>query len=513
MENNSPILIFECANSHGGDFDLLKSTIETYKRIDYPVKHIKFQAFHPDTISLPDSAGYAIYQDLLLSKEKWAELLDQASAGYQGIWLDIFDLYGVELLEANLGNVFGIKLQASVLDNYEVVSALNEGNLLRDKYLMLNISGFEIKEIERFLKVFSELELKEIILQIGHQAYPTELKDTGIQKISNLKQAFPSAKLCIADHALAEDDFACIIPLLGLAAGCDMIEKHICLQRSTSKYDAFSALQPEEMELLCKRITASQEILNGLFISQSESEYLSKSIQVPVARIPLKKGTLIAKSDLLFRRTSQVGSSLTQILNLQSQFYILKENVEEKKTLTSDQFRKAKIAAVIGDTQIFSDPIRIKSFTQNISEKLPVADQVLFISAAGLKDDPFLKDGKNDGIHYLENKSGDFVEQILDHCFQHGIDILFQINAKDRTGSTDTANNLLAHHFAVGADYTTNGTSDNVQIFTVESLRRANSTDKTRKTFDEVVRYMESANDSYKVETVNSLHPDDKSNP
>jgi sialic acid synthase SpsE len=52
MESNSPILIFECANSHGGDFDILKSTIETYQSINYPVKHIKFQAFHPDTISL-----------------------------------------------------------------------------------------------------------------------------------------------------------------------------------------------------------------------------------------------------------------------------------------------------------------------------------------------------------------------------------------------------------------------------------------------------------------------------
>jgi N,N'-diacetyllegionaminate synthase len=502
MERNSPILIFECANAHGGDFDILKSTIEKFQSINYPEKHIKFQAFHPDTIALPDSIGYEIYQNLLLSKGKWAELLDQASSDYQGIWLDIFDLFGVELLENNLGKVFGIKLQASVLDNYEVFSALNNGNLLRGKYLMLNISGFEISDIERFLKVFSELEMKEIILQIGHQAYPTELKDTGIQKISILKQAFPSVKLCIADHAAAEDDFACIIPLLGLASGCDMIEKHICLQRSTSKYDAFSALQHEEMELLCKRITASQEILNGVFISQSESEYLSKSIQVPVARLPLKKGELISKFDLLFRRTSQTGISLAQILNLQSQFFILNENIDEKKTLTSNQFRKAKIAAVIGDTKIFSDPVRIKSFTQNFSEKLPFADQVLYISAAGLRDEPLLKEGKNNRIQYLENKSGDFVEQCLDHCFLYDCDILIYVEPESLIDPIETTKFLLMHHFAEGADYSkANASSKSAcQIYTVEAVILVKTLSPDLRNLHDVGLFMESKKDRFKVE-------------
>ena len=183
-----PVIIFECANAHGGSFDTLKATIEKFGAIDYKEKHIKFQAFHPDTIALPDFSGYPIYKDLLLQHEQWAELINDAVKNFNGVWLDIFDRYGVEVFEKNAQNIVGIKLQASVLDNRDIIDGLKKNNILQNKLLMINISGYEVDAVSTFISVFSQLGMRELILQIGHQAYPTQLKDTGIQKIQLLHE-------------------------------------------------------------------------------------------------------------------------------------------------------------------------------------------------------------------------------------------------------------------------------------------------------------------------------------
>ena len=66
MKSKLPILIFECANAHAGNFDLLKSTIKEFSSIDYPKKHIKFQPFHPDTIALEDFSWHETYKKLMI---------------------------------------------------------------------------------------------------------------------------------------------------------------------------------------------------------------------------------------------------------------------------------------------------------------------------------------------------------------------------------------------------------------------------------------------------------------
>ena len=50
---------------------------------------------------------------------------------------------------------------------------------------------------------------------------------------------------------------ATIIPLLAIASGCKIIEKHICLSRKSSEYDFYSALEPDQMKLLVKKLEKS----------------------------------------------------------------------------------------------------------------------------------------------------------------------------------------------------------------------------------------------------------------
>lgn len=515
MQTELPVLIFECANAHGGDIKRLRKTITAFGEIDYPSKHIKFQAFHPDTISLADFSAYSIYQDLLLSQEQWSEIVHLAAKNFHGIWLDIFDRYGVEVLQHNPEKIYGIKLQASVLENNEIISALRAGNLLQGKTLMLNISGFDIPSIQKFITTFSSLQMKELVLQIGHQAYPTQLKDTGIQKVATLRAAFPSYKICMADHVEAGTDFATIVPLLGLAAGCEIIEKHICLSRKESKYDHFSAIEVPEMQQLVERIRSASEVLHGEFISVSEKEYLEKSVQVPVAAKHLPKGSIIRASDLLFRRTAQTGDTFNQLSGTQQQFFVLNEPIAALETIRSSQYKKAKIGVLVA--------CRMKSERLKSKAILPVdgkpsielclqncfaikeADAVI-LTTSTTGEDSILSDYTLNGkAAFWQGDPDDVMQRYIDACNKYDIDVVIRVTGDCPFISHEIATFLLQHHFASGADYTAakdSAVGTACEIYNTEVLKRVVSYVDKAEYSEYMTWYLQNNRDIFKVEIV-----------
>lgn len=484
MTNNLPLLIFECANAHGGDFKLLKSTVERFKAIVYPRKHIKFQPFHPDTIALPDFSWYSTYQELLFQKEQWLELISDASAAFDGVWLDIFDRYGTDVLAENTGKVVGIKLQASVLENTEILSALQALDL-EDKSLMLNIAGYDISGIEASIERFSGLNVAEIILQLGHQAYPTAIEDTGLQKIQVLRAAFPGRKVCIADHAPADDDLACIVPLLGVAAGCSLVEKHICLARASAKYDHYSALEPQEMQVLANRLATCPQLLHGAFISASEREYLAKSIQVPVAKRLLPSGSMISVSDIVFRRTRQTGDSLSEIAGAQQQRRILAEPIDVSATIKLAQMRPARIGVIVAGRMKSSRlknkatlPIAGRASVERCLEnclRIPEAE-VVVLATSTLEEDSVLEHHTLDGkAIFWRGDPDDVIHRYLGVCDAYGIDVVVRVTADCPVVSAEIAKVLLDHHFSTGADYTAArecAAGTGCEIYNAEALRR-----------------------------------------
>ena len=165
-----PYVIFEVANVHDGSRDKLFALIDEYARIDYPTKAIKFQPLKTDLLALPDYAWYQTHEELYFDAEVWNEAIEIASAS-GGVWLDIFDTYGVDLIAQNKHRLAGIKLQASVLDNAEIIDALTKVDIATLR-LLINVSGHDIAAIEKHVARFGRLKPAELILQLGFQATP-----------------------------------------------------------------------------------------------------------------------------------------------------------------------------------------------------------------------------------------------------------------------------------------------------------------------------------------------------
>ena len=122
-----PYNIIEVANSHGGNLDYLLELVDSFADLQENVG-MKFQAFHPDKIATSDFSAYNLYHELHFNNAEWCQVIKKASAT-KDVWLDIFDLYGVEILKEQIDLIYGIKFQSSVLYNYEVFEAISSCNL------------------------------------------------------------------------------------------------------------------------------------------------------------------------------------------------------------------------------------------------------------------------------------------------------------------------------------------------------------------------------------------------
>lgn len=456
-----PYLLCEVANSHGGDAAIVRSLISEFGALSYSKKGIKFQVFQADTIALSDFPWYAVYEELSFDEDTWSTLIRDAAV-HGDVWVDMFDLYGVEILRRNVDSIAGLKFQASVLENEEVIDELRALDL-SSKFLIVNVSGFQVDEIGRFVKVFEELS-SNIVLQIGFQAYPTEIQHTALQKIAILRAAFPGYALGMADHADGSSDFAQLAPVYASLLGCAYLEKHFCMRRADAKYDAFSALEPDELSRLCRRLEDVSWAGTGEFVAPPEKRYLASSVQAPVMRHQLAAGQRIALRDLLFRRTAQVGISWNEVNALQKERMRIGEPVGAKLTVSRDKFKPARVGAIVA--------CRMKSTRLPKKAVLPIAgvpsverclyqclamegvDQVI-LATSNLPEDGLLSDYLCDGsVGIFQGDPDDVISRYLHACEQFGIDVIVRVTADCPLVSVEVAEYLLESHFRTGADYT-----------------------------------------------------------
>lgn len=510
-----PHVIIELANSHGGDKSVVKKSISLIKGLEYPNLGIKFQVFSADGIALPDFEWHKVYQKLEHKAETWRSFINESHSQGLAVWLDIFDCFGCEVYDKNKELLTGIKLQASVWDNSEVLSSL-EASGISGKKLVINVSGHELDAIQNAVKKFTALEPKEIILQIGFQAYPTKLEDTALNKIQTLKGKFPCIPICLADHVSASDPMAGVIPLLGYISGCDMIEKHFCINRSKAPYDQLSAFEPSEMQNLLDRLKFTYSCFGSEFICKAEREYLEKTIQVPVAAKRLRSGSLISSSDLVYRRTLQTGISTKEIWTHQNDMKILDSEIAPNATISSTCFRKSNVAVIVAgrmkSTRLRKKavlPIHGKPSIDRCLEnclRVQFCDRVI-LATSHLPEDEELERHTLDGrVNLWKGHPDDVIQRFLGACERFKIDVIVRVTADCPVVSPEIAEFLLKSHFDSGADYTAPreySVGTNSEIYNTEALHRVIALLGKADHSEYMTWYMRNNPDVFKVNIVN----------
>jgi N,N'-diacetyllegionaminate synthase len=509
-----PHIILETANFHGGDPELLKKAIHAFAELDYPDKGIKFHAFKPDNVALPDFSWYPVVKQFYIDETGWAEIIELARAKDFDVWLDLFCVYGVEILAKHKNNVRGIKFQPSILDNLEIIAALKELDL-SVKELIVNVSGLEISEIETYIQRFEAFGFKQVVLQLGFQNYPTQIEDTSLKKLELLKAAFPGNPLSYADHIDAGTAFSRHFPVYAWLQGCEYLEKHICNDRKKTEYDFESALEPAELEEIAQEIRRVSRCFAPAFISANEEKYYQKTLQKPVLKNSLNSGQMAAASDVLFRRTDKPGMNYKELTDLQSRFFILNRPLQAMDTLRETDFKKAKTGVIVACRMKSSRlpgkailPIRGMSSIQRCLDnclKFPFADAVV-LATSTLEEDAVLAGHTLDGrVKFWQGDPEDVISRYLGACDEYGIDVVVRLTGDSPVVSPEIGEIILKSHFETGADFTevrNFAIGTNSQVYNVEALKRVIKLVGKADYSEHMTLYMTNNPDIFKVNYV-----------
>lgn len=481
--------ILEVANTHGGNIDYLLSLIEEFKEFDKSENFgIKFQPFKYNKIATKDFEWYSVYEELFFNEDEWKIILIEANKT-KDIWIDLFDEYGVLIIEKNLDKVYGIKLQTSILDNNSVFKALKKLNLSNIK-LIINIAGREKEDIDKILKKYIDLNTQEILIEVGFQAYPTKLEDSGLAKVQYLQEYY-THKIVFADHIDGKDEDAKILPLIASMYGVEYIEKHIMHSTLETKYDHFSSVTYETYKKLIDMQRRFTPLLKSEFINEAESNYIKTTYQIPILTQDKEAGTLIdVSNNFKFRRSGKKGLTLNRIQELVNNYYVLNSYKRVEETLQKEDFKKSNIAAIIA-CRLKSTRLAKKALLKigDISSielcikntlKLNNINHIILATSDNEQDTELSNYTYNSSVIFHQGDAEDVIQRYIDIIDRLKIDVFIRITGDMPYVSKDITDYLLKRHFANGADYTV---AKEVAVGTGVEIINTNALQKIKKNF------------------------------
>lgn len=175
------------------------------------------------------------------------------------------------------------------------------------KPMFLGIGGATLGEVEQAVNWVRSTGNQEIVLQYGFQSYPTQIAEMNLRFIPTLKAMF-GVPICFGDHTDGGSEHALIVPVLAVACGANVIEKHLTHNRDLRGEDFESALGPVDF---AKFVTYMKELEQGLDqsgcrpLSADELRYRSVVRKRAVAAVDINPGDMLGHSNIAFKRCDE----------------------------------------------------------------------------------------------------------------------------------------------------------------------------------------------------------------
>lgn len=257
------IIIAEIGTSHGGSLSRAKKLIDMAK--ESGANCVKFQWVYAEEIlhklagqvSLPCGKVelYNRFRELEVSKEFFTQIRQYCKA--QGV-LFCCSPFGQKSLRNLLEiNPDFVKIASPELNHFELLEQLNiaETNSLKIP-VIISTGVSRLCDIEAAL---DRLHSCEVSILHCVTSYPAPESEYNLNVLESLQAVFGKS-VGISDHSLD----AILVPVLSVACGATIIEKHITLDKSNGGLDDDFALPPSEflqMSMAVKQAVALRENL------------------------------------------------------------------------------------------------------------------------------------------------------------------------------------------------------------------------------------------------------------
>jgi sialic acid synthase len=224
---------------------------------------------HRTFLELDDEEHYEVY---LYAKEKGLDFVETLCA--KGCFT-IFRHFSPDKL----------KVASRDLTNLPLLEAMAETRI--PMILSTGMGGKE--ELDNALNVITKYHSNITILHCLSQ-YPSEYKNINLNTIPYLKKTYPDYTIGYSDHSIG-----IAVPVVAVALGAEVIEKHITLDRNMKGTDQKLSLGPDGIARMTRDIRNIEQAMGeeGMFISDAVKETRIKLERSIASLREIKKGETI----------------------------------------------------------------------------------------------------------------------------------------------------------------------------------------------------------------------------
>ncbi len=296
----APLVIAEVAQAHDGSLGTALAYVDAVA--DAGAHAVKFQthiAAEESTphepwrvrFSMQDATRYDYWKRMEFSEDEWQLLRDRAEARSIGFLSSPFSLAAVELLE-RVG-VSAWKIASGEVSNGAMMQRIAETG--RPVYLSTGMSP--LVEIDGALDALRALGVNDITVFQCTSSYPTPPQTVGLNVLELFRQRYPGCGVGLSDHS------GTIFPALGAAAlGVDVIEVHVCFDRSTFGPDVPASVTHRELAELVRGVEFLSTVRACPVDKDALAEELAPMRQLfmksAVLTTDLPKGTVLSREHL-----------------------------------------------------------------------------------------------------------------------------------------------------------------------------------------------------------------------
>ena len=265
------IIVAEMSANHHGDKQLAIETIRAAKRAGADA--IKMQTYTADTITLDcDKPDFVINEGSIWDGRKFYELYQKAYTPWEwheelfnvakeeGLmcFSSPFDKTAVDLLESLDAPMYKIA-------SFEITDIpLIEYAASKMKPMILATGIAEIEDIQLAVDTCRRVGNNDITLLKCTSAYPAPVEEANVIMIRDLAERF-GVKSGLSDHTIGA-----MVPVLAVANGAVMIEKHFILNKDVESEDASFSMDENEFREMVKKVRLAEAAMGKVDYSLTE---------------------------------------------------------------------------------------------------------------------------------------------------------------------------------------------------------------------------------------------------
>lgn len=270
-------IIAELSANHGHDIEIAKKTILAAKQSGADA--IKVQTYTADTLTIDCdneyfklNSGtiwdgrtlYDLYSEAYTPWEWQKELMEYANSIGLIFFSTPFDKTAVDFLEEL--NIPVYKVASFEIRDIPLIEYIAS----KGKPIIMSTGIATLSDIEEALEACNRMANSQIILLKCTSSYPAKSEEANLKTIPNMKETF-GVEVGVSDHTLG-----ITVPVVSVALGARVIEKHFILDKSIGGPDSSFSLEPAEFKQMVDAVREAEKSLGKVDYSMSESKQNSR---------------------------------------------------------------------------------------------------------------------------------------------------------------------------------------------------------------------------------------------